>query len=483
MLQAPPNTVANLAWATSKLGCRDKQLFSHISVAALSGQMQRYTPAQLATIAWAFSRTGHQDDALGTALTAAAATLLQNHLTLQQQQQQQPPAKKGSAAARQAQDSCFSPHGLANVVSSAAGMGWLPRSPSSTQLVQLAAKAAQQEPFVLGFRPMDAANFLWGLATALHSSVPFEQARHDQQQQGHDAAAAVKEGAADSAALDVQLVWQSSLHVTAASLRRVDEAGAGSLCRMVWACAILSGWVRRQLLTAAAAGPADAAAAQQAVAEGSVLFGQLCTAMGRDWQQQPQGFGQSAAMTAWGLIAADKSGLWRLDTHLGAAAESAAAASLPPQQQQRAPPTLLLQRLLEGICASCGKASGQLHMQQQPLTANTVGDLAVALTELKPRVDAYAIWSSHDGDAKAEQQQLQSDGAAVQAPLAVSESSSSSSTGREDSLAVQLQVQMAAAVDALAAAAWQHAGNPGALEVRDVSRMLLAFCQLQVSQC
>jgi hypothetical protein len=237
------------------------------------------------------------------------------------------------------------------------------------------------------------------------------------------------------------------------------------------------------LLTAPAAGPADAAAAQQAVAEGSVLFGQLCTAMGREWQQQPQSFGQSAAMTAWGLIAADKSGLWRLDTHLEAAAERGAAASLQQQQQQRAPPTLLLKRLLEGICASCGKASGQHHMQQQPLTANTVGDLAVALTELKPRVDAYAIWSSHDRDAKAEQQQLQSDRAAVQATPAAGDSSSSSSTGQQESLAVQLQVQMTAAVDALAAAAWQLAGSPGVLEVRDVSRMLLAFCQLQVSGC
>jgi hypothetical protein len=49
------------------------------------------------------------------------------------------------------------------------------------------------------------------------------------------------------------------------------------------------------------------------------------------------------------------------------------------------------------------------------------------------------------------------------------------------SLGVQLLSELSAAVDALTAAAWQHAGTPGALEVLVVARMLIAFSQLQVS--
>lgn len=157
------------------------------------------------------------------------------------------------------------------------------------------------------------------------------------------------------------------------------------------------------------------------------------------------------------------------------AKQAAAAGQQQQQQQQPEAPTLLLQHLLNGICASCGKGSGQHQHQQQQLSVNTVGDLAVALTELKPRVDAYAIWSGSSSASGAEQQQL----AGADGTWATQEGSSG--TGQEDSLPVQLQAQMAAAVDALAAAAWQHAGSPGALEVRDVSRLLLAFCQLQVS--
>jgi hypothetical protein len=438
--QAQPNVVATLAWASSKLGCTDKPLLSHISVAALSGHMQLYTPMQLSNLVWCFSRAAYEDRALGLALTARAVELLQRQ---QRQQQEQQSGKKGSAI-QQAGEWRFTPFGLSNVVAGSAGMGWLSETP---ELVQLAADVASQAPFVHSFRPMDAASLLWGLATALGGSGPDHQPHHHQQQQG---AVSVS----SSPVVDAEAVWQASLTVAAAALRRVDEAGAGSLCRLVWSCATLSGWVHKTLAAAVeGAAAADAGAAQRSLADGRVVFDQLCAALAKSWQHEPQAFGQTAAMTAWALIAAEKCGLWRPD-----AMQMAATAGFSQQQQQQQLPALLLQRLLSGI-SSHGKASG--GQQQLHLTAGTVGDLSAALSELKHRLESY-------------------DSLATMASGALGPDTQS--TEQPGSSAGQLLVQLSAAVDALAAAAWHHAGTPGALEVRNVSRMLTAFTHLQVGQ-
>jgi hypothetical protein len=255
--------------------------------------------------------------------------------------------------------------------------------------------------------------------------------------------------------VDAEGVWQASLTVAAAALRRVDEAGAGSLCRLVWSCATLSGWVHKTLAVAADgdAPPADTSAAQRAVHDGRVVFDQLCTALAKSWQHEPQVFDQTVSMTAWALIAAEKCGLWRPE----ATPMAETAGSSQKQQQQQAPPALLLQRLLGGI-SSHGNAGGG----QQQLSAGTVGDLAAALSELKPRLESYAHLAAVASGAQG------FDGQSAEQPAR--------SGG-------QLLVQLSAAVDALAAVAWQHAGTHGALEVRNVSRMLTAFSHLQVSGC
>lgn len=456
-LQAQPSAVVNLAWAASRLGFKDKQLFSHVAVAARSGgQMQRYTPAQLSSLAWALSRAGYQDRALGLSLTARAVELLQRQQCQQQQKDNQ------DSTLQQSREWRFTPYALSNVIASSATMGWLRDTP---ELVQLAAEVAPQDPFVHGFRPMDAANFLWGLATALREPWVEQYAQQAQQQGAGAADGRVGQNiAASSAALNVQDVWQASLRVAAAALRRVHEANAGNLCRMVWATAILSNWVHNRLTAVSAAGTAaGVGAAQQAIAEGRVVFDQLCAALGKCWQQQPHTFGQSVAMTTWALIAADKSGVWRLDSP-----GSSAQVSTTAQQRQVAAPTLLLQRLLDGISAH-GKAGG--HQQQQPLAASTVADLAVALTDLKPRVESYAILLKHAVGGQATHGNGEQQGLPQDAKQGVQQ---------QEGLVGQLMGQLSVAVDALAAVAWQHAGTPGALEVRDVSRMLTAFTQLQV---
>jgi hypothetical protein len=468
LLQARPSDVTNLAWAASKLGCKDKQLFSHIALACITSRLQQYLPAQLGSLAWAFAKAGYEDRTLGLIHTAKAVELLQRQLKQQQQQQ-----------------STFTPSSLANIIWGSATLGWLAETP---ELVQLATEVAAREPFVFGFRHMDAASFMWGVASTLggaHAQHHHQQQHEQLQQSVADAEATFSAlpGPVPGAVLDPVPVWQSLLCVGSEAARRVHEARVGSLCRMVWSCAILSGWLHRSLLHAATgdaqAEPQaqDVHAAQAAVAEGRVVLGQLCRALDRYWAQHPDSFSQSVSMTMWGLIAAHKSRLWELDTPPAVGQPTAAQRS--PLQQPAAAPTALMQRLLTNL-----QQHGRAGHQQQQLLVGTVGDLVVALAELKPRLQHCVVLrplQSGSSEQQQQQQQQQEGGSQGPADEQVSSAGSPQAVEQQGGAAEQLLQLVDTAVEALVTAAWQHAGTPGALEVRDVSRMLVAFSNLKAS--
>lgn len=483
-IQAPPKYVASLVFEAAKLGCMDHQLYSRAAAAALNGHIQEYTPVQLATFTWAVASAGYDDRVLGLTLTARAVELLQRQL-----RQPAAAAAAGPSSSSKSRGKkrihelawLFAPTSLTRVVWGSASMGWLAATP---ELMHLAVVLAVQEPLVYDFNPRQAANFVWSYATTLggggqqrgaaadaagstrnetlpDNAVDAAEASSSSSSRRNNNTAEAVQHVSDSPLLDPQQVWQACLRVAAGSLRRLDEADPASLGRMVWSLATLSGWVRRRvsgsqqavaLDSEAAAGGAggvlleqqtqqplhNPAAAQQAVEEGTVVFDQVCNALRRLWHQQPRTFTHSVAITAWGLVAAEKSGLWQLLAPPPGSDSATAAPSITGSGASA--PTLLLLQLLDGI--------HQLGTAHQQLSASTVADLAVALAEVQPRLQsADALWQR-----------------------------SSASGGGP----LQLLPHLAAAVDVLAAAGWQHAGTPGALEVRDVSRLLLSFHQLQV---
>jgi len=499
--------------------------------------MQRYSPAQLSILSQAFTHAAYQDADLGRSLMDRTVQVLQEQLHLQQQQQQEQQQQQQGIISRAERRKAkhkgrsnwgFTPASLAGLIWSSAASGWLVQDP---QVMQLSAAAALYDSFLDDIRPRAAANYVWAFASTLAGGSRTAGSTLDQQQHAlehistptdittgssstSDVGVAASTAAAAAAAsgpvaaggvgehaidpggvLDPGMVWEAALGVTAAALRRVDEADANNLARLLWSTATLADWVIRnvtepsQAAAAAAAVPVVGAAAAavvrragplQAAAEGRVVFNQLCSALGSYWQQHPSSFTTSVVVTAWGLIAADKAGLWRAFTPPPAAAEQAADQLYAQQQQQPSPPTLLLQQLLRTTVSVLGTAKAGRQYAQLPAAA--VADLSVAFAELKPRLEGYAVlWKHCNGPQQQRQQQEGGAGVMAQDSSTGGVEASSQQQGKEEEGSpLQLLSALSAAGEALAAAAWQHAGSPGALEVRDVSRMMTSFCTLQV---
>jgi hypothetical protein len=345
----------------------------------------------------------------------------------------------------------FNPGSLSGLVWGGAALGWLPAAPA---LLQAAAQLAGQEPLVYEFTPRAASNLLWGFAVSLRgsdaeqhtasSSGPGEGADALQQQLGGGVSAV-------PSVLQPQQVWQTTLAVAASSLRRLDEADAASLSRLLWSCATLHSWhlhalwstaaaaqqqqqqQQQQGANGAAAGAEAGAAVHAATEDGGRMFEQLCAALAAQLQRQPGTLRASAVVTARALAAAQEQGLMPLPDDV----------TVQQQQQQQGSSSVpasvrLLQQLAEGVTAAA---------RQQQLPARVLADLCVAWAQLLRPLQAPSAVVVQEGG------------------------------GGGSSAATSL----AAAVDALAAAAQQLAEAPGArLEVEEVSRMLASFSRLKV---
>jgi hypothetical protein len=391
--------------------------------------------------------------------------------------QQQPGARARRRAAAMWH---FSPGSLSGLVWGGTVLGWLPAAP---QLLQAAAAVAVREPLVYEFTPRAASNLLWGFAASLRggdvelwasggggaegSTAPAHSTLHSAHgSTGAAAATAAEEQQARlpasmplqlQAALQLQAVWAAALALAAATLRRLDEADAAALSRLLWSLATLHGWFLDALWTqqqqqqqhqhqqqqaqggvsaGRTVGAADAVTA--ATADGGMVFGHLCGAMQRELARQPGALLPYAAATARALGQAQARGLsgaWQPPAASEARAAAGRAPAAAAASATPSPAQLLQKQLAEGIAAAAAT-------QPQQLSSSLVADL---LSALVPLVRAAAAAHTDDGDA----------------------------SKQHDSLA--------AAVEGLVAVAGQHAaGRPGSVPVQDVSRLLPALSRLKV---